>query len=158
MPRQTTRRGRSSVRSRRRRGGDADRRPGGRGDAAVEERLVDAAVKDAPPQAATFSVELRDGTVAPVALESPYYASSVFVMLGDGVHQYLGGASGLRSAPHSVEMVDGLDRSWYGVMVLPPLDAAFAQDGIVLHLVDDERLDLLEPPVVEHAVPAWVLR
>mmetsp|Transcript_248 Transcript_248/g.753 ORF Transcript_248/g.753 Transcript_248/m.753 type:complete len:761 (+) Transcript_248:114-2396(+) len=79
--------------------------------------------------AATFSVELRDGTVAPVALESPYYASSVFVMLGDGVHQYLGGASGLRSAPHSVEMVDGLDRSWYGVMVLPPLDAVSPLHG-----------------------------
>ena len=42
--------------------------------------------------------------------------------------------------------------------VVAALDAAFAQDGIVLHLVDDERLDLLEPPVVEHAVPAWVLR
>ena len=89
-----------------------------------------AGAEDVP--AATFAVELRDGTVVDVDVDADYYADAVFVMLGDGVDQYVNdgeGAPGLRSAPHALRMVPGLGRSWYGLMILPPKDAVSPQHG-----------------------------
>ena len=43
--------------------------------------------------------------------------NAVFLMLGDGVDQYLNDATlDLRAAPHRLEMEAGLDRAWYGLM------------------------------------------
>ena len=65
-----------------------------------------------------------------MALDAPRYASCVFVMLGDGVAQYAAGReAGLRAAPHALEMHSYLDRSWYGLMVLPPNDAVSPLHG-----------------------------
>lgn len=76
--------------------------------------------EDAP--GGVFSVELRDGRVADVDLDG--CDDCVYFMLGDGVDQYVNDeALGLRAAPHALTMFDGLDRSWYGLMVLPPRDA-----------------------------------
>ncbi|KAH8043410.1 hypothetical protein JL721_13146 [Aureococcus anophagefferens] len=76
--------------------------------------------EDAP--GGVFSVELRDGSVADVDLDG--CDDCVYFMLGDGVDQYVNDAAlGLRAAPHALTMFDGLDRSWYGLMVLPPRDA-----------------------------------
>ena len=80
--------------------------------------------------AATFTLARRDGSRAEVALDAPRYASCVFVMLGDGVAQYAAGReAGLRAAPHALEMHSYLDRSWYGLMVLPPDDAVSPLHG-----------------------------
>ena len=75
-------------------------------------------------EAAEFRVRFRDGSDAAMRTDSAEYDDAVFVALGDGVDRYATGEPGaLRAAPHALTMFPGVDRAWYGLMVLPPNDA-----------------------------------
>jgi len=91
-----------------------------------------------------FYIKLQDGSEKKVHFDE---RDELVLLLGDGVHQYINShrEAPLRALPHALKLDMAQDpRVWYGLMVLPPLDAVHPVHQVTFETLRSHVMSLEE--------------